>query len=84
MKTPIPEMQTWLSSASVDERQRVADASGISVGYLWLIAGGHRKPSEDVATSLHKATDGRVSAFSFFPKLAALACIPSPDAKSVA
>lgn len=49
MKTPNPEMQTWLSSASADERQRVVDVSGISVGYLWLIAGGHRKPSKDVA-----------------------------------
>jgi transcriptional regulator with XRE-family HTH domain len=73
MKTPIPEMQAWLTKAAPDERQRVADESGISVGYLWLIAGGHRKPSEDVATSLHKATSGRVSAFSFFPKLAAIA-----------
>lgn len=80
MKTPIPEMQTWLSSASVDERQRVADASGISVGYLWLIAGGHRKPSEDVAANLHKATDGRVSAFSFFPKLAAIAATVAESA----
>jgi transcriptional regulator with XRE-family HTH domain len=73
MKTPIPDMQAWLTKAAPDERQRVADESGISVGYLWLIAGGHRKPSEDVATSLHKATQGRVSAFSFFPKLAAIA-----------
>jgi transcriptional regulator with XRE-family HTH domain len=73
MKTPIPDMQAWLTKAAPDERQRVADASGISVGYLWLIAGGHRKPSEDVATKLHKATQGRVSAFSFFPKLAAIA-----------
>jgi len=82
MKTPIPDMQTWLSGASADERQRVANASGISVGYLWLIAGGHRKPSEDVAANLHKATDGRVSAFSFFPKLAALASITAADAQS--
>lgn len=73
MKTPIPDMQAWLTKAAPDERQRVADESGISVGYLWLIAGGHRKPSEDVATKLHAATQGRVSAFSFFPKLAAIA-----------
>jgi transcriptional regulator with XRE-family HTH domain len=73
MKNPVPDMQAWLTHASPDERQRVADESGISVGYLWLIAGGHRKPSEDVATNLHKATAGRVSAFSFFPKLAAIA-----------
>ncbi|WP_148049699.1 hypothetical protein [Pseudomonas brassicacearum] len=73
MKTPIPDMQAWLTNACTDERQRVADESGISVGYLWLIAGGHRKPSEDVAAKLHKATSGRVSAFSFFPKLAAIA-----------
>lgn len=73
MKIPIPDMQAWLTKAAPDERQRVADASGISVGYLWLIAGGHRKPSEDVAAKLHKATQGRVSAFSFFPKLAAIA-----------
>lgn len=73
MKTPIPDMQAWLTNASTDERQRVAEHSGISVGYLWLIAGGHRKPSEDVATKLHRATNGQVSAFSFFPKLAAIA-----------
>lgn len=73
MKTPIPDMQAWLNKATPEERRRVADESGISVGYLWLIAGGHRKPSEDVAVSLHKATEGRISAFSFFPKLAAIA-----------
>lgn len=73
MKTPIPDMQRWLTKARSDERKRVADEAGISVGYLWLIAGGHRRPSEDVATSLHKATGGEVSAFSFFPKLAAIA-----------
>lgn len=75
MKTPVPEMQAWLASATPEERKRVADASGISVGYLWLIAGGHRKPSEEVATNLHKATAGKISAFSFFPRLAALADI---------
>lgn len=73
MKIPIPDMQRWLTTARSDERKRVADEAGISVGYLWLIAGGHRRPSEDVATSLHKATGGEVSAFSFFPKLAAIA-----------
>jgi len=73
MKTPIPDMQAWLTHARADERQRVADESGISVGYLWLIAGGHRKPSEGVATKIHKATGGQVSAFSFFPQLAAIA-----------
>jgi hypothetical protein len=73
MKTPVPDMQSWLSTASVSERERVATAAGISMGYLWLIAGGHRKPSEEVATQIHSATSGRVSAFSFFPKLAAIA-----------
>jgi transcriptional regulator with XRE-family HTH domain len=73
MKIPILGMQRWLTKACNDERQRVADEAGISVGYLWLIAGGHRKPSEDVATKLHKATSGEISAFSFFPKLAAIA-----------
>ncbi|ENZ1699479.1 hypothetical protein ACJLXI_001692 [Pseudomonas aeruginosa] len=73
MKTPIPDMQKWLSGATDDERRRVADEAGISVGYLWLIAGGHRKPSEGVASRLHKATNGQVSAFSFFPELAAIA-----------
>ena len=73
MKIPIPDMQRWLTKACYVERQRVADEACISIGYLWLIAGGHRKPSEDVATKLHKATSGEVSAFSFFPKLAAIA-----------
>ena len=73
MKIPIPDMQRWLTKACNEERRRVADEAGISIGYLWLIAGGHRKPSEDVATKLHKATSGEVSAFSFFPKLAAIA-----------
>ena len=73
MTIPIPDMQRWLTKACNEERQRVADEAGISIGYLWLIAGGHRKPSEDVATKLHKATSGEVSAFSFFPKLAAIA-----------
>ena len=73
MKIPIPGMQRWLTKACNDERQRVADEAGISVGYLWLIAGGHRKPSEYVAAKLHKATSGEISAFSFFPRLAEIA-----------
>ncbi|MCK9802118.1 hypothetical protein M1B34_31775 [Pseudomonas sp. MAFF 302030] len=72
MKTPVPDMQSWLARASHAERQRVADESGISIGYLWLIAGGHRKPSERVAEKIHRATSGQVSALSFFPKLAAI------------
>lgn len=72
MKTPVPEMQSWLSTATDDERRRVAQEAGISFGYLWLIAGGHRKPSEDVAVRLHMATEGRVPAFAFFQKLAAI------------
>lgn len=77
MKSPVPDMQAWLSKATPEERKEVAASSGISVGYLWLIAGGHRKPSEDVAANLHRATGGRVSAFSFFPKLAAIAAEPA-------
>lgn len=73
MRTPNSDMKAWLNEASQEERQRVASEAGTSVGYLWLLAGGHRNPSEDLAFRLHQATQGKVSAMSFFPKLAAIA-----------
>lgn len=72
MTDPNPAMKMWLANAEADERQRVADFASISVGYLWLLAGGHRKPSESVAAAIHQATSGAVPAISFFPMLAEL------------
>lgn len=49
-------LQDWLGRATFDERERVATAAGTSVGYLWQLAGSHRKASPLLAAELQKAS----------------------------
>jgi hypothetical protein len=49
------DMKTFLRQASDDERERLATAVKSSVGYFYLIAGGHRRPSTDLCKRLVSA-----------------------------
>lgn len=49
------DMKTFLRQAAEDERERLATAVGSSVGYFYLIAGGHRRPSTDLCKRLVSA-----------------------------
>jgi hypothetical protein len=46
------DMKTYLKQASPDEREALALAVGSSVGYFYLIAGGHRKAGTDLCKAL--------------------------------
>lgn len=50
-------LQEFLRAATQDERNRVATACGTSVGYLYQLAGGHRRnPSAALAVAIERAT----------------------------
>lgn len=46
----------WLRAVKDPERQRVAKAAGTTVEYLYVVAGGHRRPSPKLARKLAEAT----------------------------
>lgn len=46
------DMKTFLRQSSTDERERLAVKVDSSVGYFYLIAGGHRRPSTDLCKRL--------------------------------
>lgn len=46
------DMKTYLKQAAPDARIALADAVGTSVGYLYLIGGGHRRPGTDLCKKL--------------------------------
>jgi hypothetical protein len=45
-------MKTFLQQATPVERESLARAVNSSVGYFYLIAGGHRRPSTDLCRAL--------------------------------
>lgn len=45
-------MKTYLRQASQEEREKLALAVGSSVGYFYLIAGLHRRPSTSLCKLL--------------------------------
>lgn len=53
---PSVELNTWLDVASSEERDALAAASEVSVGYLYQLASGRRFPSADVAGRIEVAT----------------------------
>ena len=75
-------MQAWLKQAADEERDRVAKAAGTSVGYLYQIAGGHRKASPELCKKLQDATDGVLTVSMIRPDLYLL--IVGVDPKSAA
>lgn len=63
--TPLAD---WLRKASPQERERLATLAGTDVGYLYSLAGLHRKKPgadlafniEDASRTLHEETNGRL------------------------
>lgn len=45
-------MKTFLKQATPEEREALAVKAGSSVGYFYLIAGGHRKAGTDLCKTL--------------------------------
>jgi hypothetical protein len=46
------DMKTYLKQALPEDRAATAAAVKSSVGYFYLIAGGHRRPSTDLCKAL--------------------------------
>lgn len=49
-------VKQWMSAATEDERERVAERAGTTVGYLWQLSGNHRSPSSALAERLELAS----------------------------
>ncbi len=62
-------IQSWLKSATDAERIEVAKKAGTSVGYLYQIAGGHRKASLALCKKLQGATSGALTLADIRPDL---------------
>lgn len=66
-------LREWLAQTPADERERVAQKAGTSVGHLWQLAGGHRKASAELAERLQDSSDGKISIAGLRPDLVSLA-----------
>lgn len=63
------DCKAFLKSYSIEERERVAKRAGTTVAYLKQIAGGHSRPSADLAVRLELASDGRMTREDLLPDL---------------
>lgn len=59
----------FLRSLDAVQRQAFADKVERSVGYLYLVAGGHRRASPELAQAIDAATEGKVSKEELRPDL---------------
>lgn len=66
-------LRGWLAKTPEPRRKEVADKAGTSVGYLWQLAGGHRKAASDLAERLQDASDGEITIAGLRPDLVDLA-----------
>lgn len=55
------QLHDWFINASPDQRENVAKKAETTVAYLIQLAGGHRKPSPDLARRLSIATEGKLT-----------------------
>lgn len=62
-------MREFLNAIDQAERERFAKNAQTSVGYLWLLAGDHRRPSPKLARRLHEASGGRMTLAELRPDL---------------
>ena len=62
------DAKTFLKSASMQERERVAADAGTTVAYLWQLAGGHSKPSARLAIRLEAASAGKMTREDLLPE----------------
>lgn len=58
-------LKDWMNQNTLEKRMELAAACGTTVGYLYQLSGGHRKPSLRLALSIQKFTDGQVCVESF-------------------
>lgn len=66
MKT-ISVVKNWMSLATVEEQQLLAERAGTSRGYLYQLSGGHRQASAELGAAIEreskvmaKASKGRL------------------------
>lgn len=64
-------LSEFLRASSKEERAELAGRLDTSTGYLYLLAGGHRRMRPEFAIRLHRATEGRCSFEDNLPELAA-------------
>lgn len=55
------KLKDYIKSITPEQREAFAAMSGTSVGYLYLLAGGHRTPRMSLARRLQEASNGNVS-----------------------
>jgi len=55
MKT-ISIIKNWMSLATSDEQQLLAERCGTSRGYLYQLSGGHRQASADLGAAIERET----------------------------
>ncbi|WP_314408877.1 hypothetical protein [Pseudomonas kuykendallii] len=66
-------LREWLANASPERRDEVARKAGTSAGYLWQLAGGHRKPTPEIAERLQESSGGEITIAGLRPDLVSLA-----------
>ncbi|MBB1606520.1 MULTISPECIES: hypothetical protein [unclassified Pseudomonas] len=66
-------LRDWLAKTPAEERKRVAEEAGTTVGHLWQLAGGHRKASDKLAERLQDASSGEITIAGLRPDLVPLA-----------
>lgn len=65
--------QTYWRSLDADEKRKYAKRAKTSVGYLYLVAGGHRKAGPELAGRMVTAGEGEVELHDIRPDWAKLA-----------
>lgn len=73
------DCRTFLRSTDAAERERVAKRARTTVAYLRQIAGGHSRPSADMAVRLEAASDGRMTREELLPEFFRRAPAPSDE-----
>jgi len=62
------KLSDYLRSITPEQRQATAAAAGTSVGYLYVLAGGSRRGSPDMALRIELATGGAVTREDMLPE----------------
>lgn len=66
-------LRDWLAKTPADRRDEIALKAGTTTGYLWQLAGGHRKATPEIAERLQEASDGEITIAGLRPDLVPLA-----------
>jgi hypothetical protein len=76
------QVRDWLNSHTDAERSALATSACTSVGYLWQLAGGHRKASAELASRLIKSSKGLLTLEGMRPDLHELLSEPKRRPKA--